>query len=57
METTFTLRLPRDLKDWVEDRSIRHHRSMNKELVAILAAIRAGEETDVPGEGFHRFAT
>jgi plasmid stability protein len=50
------LRLPEDLKIWVENRSIRHHRSTNKELVAILDALRKGEETDAPGEGFHRFA-
>jgi len=51
------VRLPADLKGWLEMRSIRNHRSMNKEFVAILAAVREGEETDAPGEGFRRFAS
>lgn len=50
----FKIRLPEDLKEWVETRSIRNFRSMNKELVAILTALRAGEEDDP--EGCHRFA-
>lgn len=53
MEKTFKLRLPEDLKQWTEARSIRNHRSMNKELVAILAAIRDGEAN---GDGFEKFA-
>lgn len=48
------IRVPEDLKEWLEGRSIRNFRSMNKELVAILASIREGEENDP--EGFRRLA-
>lgn len=49
----FGLRLPRDLKQWAEDRSIRNGRSLNAEITAILAALREGEKT---GDGFEHFA-
>lgn len=52
-----SVRIPADLKDWLEDRSIRHFRSMNAELIAILTALREGEETDAEGQGFRRFAS
>ena len=48
------IRVPADLKDWVEDRSIRNFRKMNAEVLAILTAVRKGEEDDP--EGFRRFA-
>jgi hypothetical protein len=51
---TMKIRLPRDLKDWLEDRSIRNFRAMNAELVAILSTLRKGEDEDP--EGFRRFA-
>lgn len=47
------IRLPEDLKEWMEARSIRNYRSMNKELVAMLSAIREAEKT---GSGFEKFA-
>lgn len=47
------IRLPEDLKGWMETRSIRNFRSQNAELVAILSAIREGENT---GRGFENFA-
>jgi len=47
------IRLPEDLKEWMETRSIRNFRSQNAELVAILSALRDGEER---GQGFERFA-
>lgn len=53
--TDMKVRLPADVKAWLESRSIRNFRSMNKELVAILTALRAGEENDP--EGFKRFAS
>lgn len=54
---TTSVRMPSDLKAWLEDRSIKNFRSMNAELVAILTALREGEEADAPGEGFRRFAS
>ncbi|MEC5293816.1 Arc domain-containing protein [Aurantimonas sp. C2-6-R+9] len=36
--------LPADLKGWLENRSTRHFRSMNAELVAILSAARQAED-------------
>lgn len=58
MQTTnMKIRVLQDLKIWLEERSIRNFRSMNAELNAILAAIREGEITDTPGNGFHRFAS
>lgn len=33
--------LPDDLKDWLAAEARRHHRSMNKEAVALLEAARA----------------
>lgn len=51
------IRVPANLKEWLEDRTILNFRSMNAELVAILTAVREGEETDAPGEGFRRFAS
>lgn len=39
----FGLRLPLELKEWIENRSIRNYRSMNGEIVAILSAIRDDE--------------
>ncbi|WP_119257085.1 Arc family DNA-binding protein [Shinella zoogloeoides] len=49
----FKIRLPEDLKAWLENRSIRNFRSMNKELVALLSAIRDGEEN---GANFEKLA-
>jgi len=49
-----SIRLPAELKEWLEQRSIRHFRSQNSELVAILEALRMGEQDD---EGFCRFAS
>ncbi|MEQ1938035.1 hypothetical protein ABMA46_07265 [Mesorhizobium sp. CN5-321] len=48
-----SIRFPEDLKQWAETRSIRNHRSVSAEVVAILTAVREGEET---GSGFERFA-
>lgn len=55
MQTTIMMRirLPEDLREWIEDRSNRNFRSMNKEIVAILSALRRGEEDDP--EGFGKF--
>lgn len=47
------IRLPEDLKGWMEARSTRNFRSQNAELVAILSAIREGEKT---GSGFEKLA-
>lgn len=33
--------MPDDLKSWIADEARRHHRSMNKEAVALLEAVRA----------------
>lgn len=52
-----SIRMPGDLKAWLETRSIRNFRSLNAELIAILTALRAGEESDPESEGFHRFAS
>ncbi len=49
----FGLRLPRELKQWAETRSIRNSRSLNAEINAILAAVRLGEEH---GSGMENFA-
>lgn len=51
--SAYPVRLPADLKDWLETRSIRNFRSMNAELVAMLSAIREGEKT---GSGFEKLA-
>lgn len=48
-----TTYLPVDLKGWLEVRSVRNHRSMNSELIAILSAIRDDEAN---GSGFERLA-
>lgn len=48
-----SIRLPADLKEWAETRSIRNHRSLNREIIAILSAIREGEKS---GAGFDVFA-
>lgn len=34
-------RIPTDLKAWIADEAKRHHRSMNKEAIALLEAARA----------------
>lgn len=47
------IRLPKELKEWAENRSIRNHRSMNGEIVAILSAIRDGEKN---GDGSEKLA-
>jgi plasmid stability protein len=33
--------MPEDLKSWIADEARRHHRSMNKEAVALLETVRA----------------
>ena len=38
------VRLPSDLKDWLENRSIRNFRKMNAEITAILSALRDAEK-------------
>lgn len=38
------VRLPEDLKAWVERRSARNFRSMNGEIIAILTEVHKGEE-------------
>jgi hypothetical protein len=48
-----SIRLPIEIKEWAENRSIRNHRSMSAEIVAILSAIRDGEKA---GSGFEKFA-
>lgn len=50
-----SIRIPEDLKQWLEERSIRNFRPLSKELVAILDALRKGEEDDP--DGFHRFTS
>ncbi len=52
-EQATSVRIPFDLKQWLEARSIRNHRSMSKELVAILSVIREGEAN---GDGFEKLA-
>ena len=47
------IRLPEDLKGWMEARSIRNFRSQNAELVAILSTIRDGEKNS---NGFEKLA-
>lgn len=47
------IRVPLELKTWIENRSIRNHRKMNGEIVAVLSAIREAENT---GDGFASFA-
>ncbi|EKF17161.1 Arc family DNA-binding protein [Nitratireductor pacificus] len=47
-----SIRLPIEIKEWAESRSIRNHRSMSAEIVAILSAIRDGEKTGTGFEGF-----
>lgn len=32
--------MPSDLKAWIADEARRHHRSMNKEVVALLESVR-----------------
>lgn len=51
--SAYPVRLPADLKQWLETRSIRNFRSRNAELVAILSAIREGEAR---GSGFEKLA-
>jgi hypothetical protein len=51
--SAYPVRLPVDLKEWLESRSVRNFRSMNAELVAMLSAIREGEKT---GSGFEKLA-
>lgn len=48
-----SVRIPSELKQWLEARSIRNHRSMSRELIAIMSAIRDGEKT---GNGFEKLA-
>lgn len=48
-----SIRLPMEIKEWAENRSIRNHRSMSAEIVAILSVIREGEKT---GSGFEKLA-
>lgn len=50
-----SVRIPADLKQWLEERSIRNFRPMSQELVAILSALRKGEEDDP--EGFAKLGT
>ncbi|WLR96584.1 hypothetical protein [Shinella sumterensis] len=52
-EQATSVRIPFDLKQWLEARSIRNHRSMSKELVAILSVIREGEAN---GGGLEKLA-
>lgn len=52
-EQATSVRIPFDLKQWLEARSIRNHRSMSKELVAILSVIREGEAN---GDGLEKLA-
>jgi hypothetical protein len=47
--------IPADLKEWLEDRSVKNFRSTSKELAAILSALRRAEEDDP--EGFAKFGT
>lgn len=45
--------MPSDLKAWIADEARRHHRSMNKEVVALLEtarAQRAGQSPAVAGD-------
>jgi len=44
-----TLRdVPTDLHAWLKQRAVSHHRSVNKEIVALLEAVRA-ESAPKPG--------
>lgn len=47
-----SIRLPQDLAQWIKDRSIRNLRSTNKEIVAVLAAIREGGKPTLPEAAF-----
>ena len=51
--TPTSIRLPPELKKWAETRSVRNHRSVNREIIAVLSAIRDGEKS---GEGFEAIA-
>jgi len=51
--SAYPVRLPADLKEWLESRSIRNFRSLNAELVAILSTIRNGEAN---GSGSEKLA-
>lgn len=48
-----SIRFPKEIRDWLETRSIRNFRSVGAEVVAILTAVREGEKT---GLGFEKFA-
>lgn len=41
-----SVRIPADLKQWLEERSIRNHRSMNAELVHMLSSLKRGAEAE-----------
>lgn len=41
-------RMPSDLKAWIADEARRHHRSMNKEAVALLETARAQRAGQTP---------
>lgn len=49
-----SVRLPAELREWIEERSYRHIRSLSAEIVAVLDAVRRGEQHD---EGFKHFAS
>lgn len=40
------IRIPVDVKKWVEERATRNFRSMNAEILTILDAVKNGEEDD-----------
>lgn len=42
--TPFGLRLPRELKQWAEQRSTENGRSLNSEITAILKSAKQAEE-------------
>ncbi len=43
IETRRTLRLPKELSDWVDECAQRDHRSFNAQIIHVLEIIRAAE--------------
>jgi len=54
---TLTLRdVPTDLHDWLKQEAQAHHRSVNKEIIALLEKFRGAPEAPVALSADQRFA-
>ncbi|MGH8607844.1 MAG: FitA-like ribbon-helix-helix domain-containing protein [Gammaproteobacteria bacterium] len=54
---TLTLRdLPEDLHDWLKRQAEAHHRSVNKEVIALLGSLRTRPERALTAPGSRRSA-